>query len=113
MSIHSFRFVESESLTYVVLRYLSDLEQSDGSLVVDQSSSLDIGLGLVGDFHKVLCLRLDHGLVDVQVDSGTQVVNVGDEDVLLSGGNKLVEQPRVATHSRISAMRPSNDPEHD
>jgi len=82
-------------LVEVVLGNLSDLEQTKATLVVDQSTSLDIGLGLVGDLHDVLGLRVDHLLQDVEVDGGSQVVDVGDEDVLLSGSDELVEQSRV------------------
>lgn len=79
----------------VVLGDLSDLEQSDLAVVVDDRSTLDVRLGLVRDLHDVLGLRVDHRLHDVQVDDSTQVVNVRDEDVLLAGGNELVEQARV------------------
>ena len=80
----------------VVLGDLSDLEQSDLAVVVDDRSTLDVRLGLVRDLHDVLGLRVDHRLHDVQVDDSSQVVNVRDEDVLLAGGNELVEQARVS-----------------
>ena len=80
----------------MVLGNLSDLEQTKATLVVDQSTSLDIGLGLVGNLHDVLGLGVNHLLQDVEVDGGTQVVDVGNEDVLLSGSDELVEQSRVA-----------------
>jgi hypothetical protein len=89
-------------LVQVVLRHLSDLEQSDFSIVVDDRTSLDIRLGLVGDLHDILSLAVDHGLHNVQVDDGTQVVDVGDEDVLFTGGNELVKKTRVAIISQTS-----------
>lgn len=80
----------------MVLGDLSNLEKSDLSIVVDNRSTLDIRLGLVSDLHDVLGLRVDHGLHDVEVDDGTQVVDVGDENVLFSSGNEFVKETRVA-----------------
>jgi hypothetical protein len=81
----------------VVLGDLSDLQKPSLSVVVNDGTTLDVCLGLVGDLHDVLGLGVDHGLHDVEVDDGTQVVDVGDEDVLLAGSNELVEETRVAT----------------
>jgi len=97
-------YCTSGSRTHVVLGNLSDLEQTKATLVVDQSTSLDVGLGLVGDLHDVLGLGVNHLLQDVEVDGGTQVVDVGDEDVLLSGSDELVEQSRVAVENRGPMM---------
>jgi len=82
-------------LVQVVLGHLRDLKQPCLALVVDNGTTLDIRLGLVGDFHDVLGLSVDHGLEDVEVDDGTQVVDVGDEDVLFAGGNELLEETGV------------------
>lgn len=104
----------------MVFWHLSDLKKPDSSLVVDDCTTLDIGLGLVGDLHDVLGLTVDHCLHDVEVDDGTQVVDVGDEDVFLSSGNELLEETGVAidtseeilgtaysnTHFRASKMSP-------
>lgn len=79
----------------MVLGNLGNLEKSGLALVVDDGSTLDVGLGLVSDLHDVLGLGVDHGLEDVEVNDGTEVVNVGDEDVLLAGLNELVEEARV------------------
>ena len=46
------------------------------SLVLDQSSSLDIGPSLVSDLHHELPVVADHHVEDVQVHRGPQVVNV-------------------------------------
>ena len=79
----------------MVLGDLGDLEKADLTIVVDDRSTLDVGLGLVSDLHDVLGLAVDHGLHDVQVDDGAEVVDVGDEDVLLSGSDELVKETRV------------------
>ena len=92
-------------LVEVVLGDLSNFEQSDLSVVVDDGTTLDVGLGLVSDLHDVLGLRVDHGLHDVQVDDRTEVINVGNEDVLLSGGDEFVEETRVPTVRDILLVR--------
>jgi hypothetical protein len=84
-------------LVKVVLGDLGDFQQSCLSVVINDGSTLDVGLGLVGDLHDVFGLRVDHGLHDVEINDGTQVVDVGDEDVFLAGGNELVEETRVAS----------------
>lgn len=80
----------------MVLGDLSDLQKPCLSIVINDGSTLDVCLGLVGDLHDVLGLRVDHGLHDVEVDDGTQVVDVRDENVLLACSNKLVKETRVA-----------------
>lgn len=63
------------------------------------SRYLDVGPRLVGDLHDELAAlvsRLAHQLVeDEEVDRGAQVVDVGDEDVLLALGDELVQQAGV------------------
>ena len=60
---------------------------------------LDIGAGLVRHLHDELAALAvglaDQLLQDMQVDRGTQVVDVGHEDVLLTLSNELVQQARV------------------
>ena len=97
VGVEDLELVDVLELFEVVAGHLGDFEQSEVTLVVDQGTSLDVGLGLVGELHQVLGLRVDHLLVNVQVDGGTQVVDVGDKDVLLAGSDQLVEQSRVAT----------------
>jgi hypothetical protein len=58
-------------------------------------SALDVGLRLVGDLHQVLGARVDHVAEDVGVDNGAEVVDVRDKEVLLAGGDELVDQARV------------------
>lgn len=74
---------------------LGNFEQTDRTLVVDERTSLDIGSGLVSDLHEELGTRLDHVVEDTLVDGGTQIVDVGDKDVLLAVGDELVEESRV------------------
>lgn len=74
---------------------LGNLEQADRTLIVDERTSLDIGSGLVSDLHEELGTRLDHVVEDALVDGGTQVVDVGDKNVLLAIGNELIEESRV------------------
>ena len=83
-------------LIHVILWHLSHFQQSDIAIVVDDGSTFDIRLGLVRDFHHVLCLRVDHGLEDVEIDHSTEIVDIGDEDVFLSSSDELVEQARVS-----------------
>ena len=65
------------------------------ALVLDESSSLDIGPGLVSNLHHELPVVADHHVEDVQVHCSPQVVNVGDEAVLLALLDKLIKQPGV------------------
>ena len=53
----------------MLVGYLRDLEQADGAVVVDESTTLDIGLGLVSDFHDELGLSIDHVLQDLIIDA--------------------------------------------
>lgn len=75
---------------------LSNLEQPRLAIVVNDGTTLDVGLGLVSDLHDVFGLSIHHGLEDVEIDYSTKVVNVGDEDVLLACSDELVKEARVA-----------------
>ena len=96
----------------VLVGDLGDLEQADGAVVVDEGTTLDIGLGLVRDLHDELGLGVDHVLQDLLVHTGkkswvsaylgrytrkgkyvhgAQVIRVGDEEVLLALREELVE----------------------
>ena len=78
-------------LVDVLLGDLSDLEETGLALVIDDSATLDISLGLVSQLHDVLGARLDHVLEDVQVDNSAEVVSVGEEDDLNTALEELVE----------------------
>ena len=99
VGVEDLELVDVLELFQVIRGHLGDFEQTEVALVVDQGTSLDVGLGLVGELHEVLGLRVDHLLVNVQVDGGTQVVDVGDKDVLFASSDQLVEQARVAVES--------------
>lgn len=62
--------------------YLSDFKETYLAVVVDDGTTLDVGFGLVGDFHDEFGAGFDHVFEDGGVDGGTEVVDVGDEDVL-------------------------------
>ena len=64
-------------------------------LVLDESSSLNVGPCLVGNLHDELCLGLDAEVEDGEVDGGAEVVDVRQEDVLPAFVNHLLHEPRV------------------
>jgi hypothetical protein len=100
-TLHELAYLEfpgRAELVQVVLGDLSNLEEPCLSIVINDGTTLDIRLGLVGDFHNVLGLRVDHGLHNVEINNGTQVVDVGNENVFLSSGNELGEETRVAAN---------------
>lgn len=82
-------------LVDVLLGNLSNLQQAHGALVVDDGTTLDIGLGLVGQLHDVLRVGLHHVLQDAQVDNSAQVVHIGQEDDLDTTLQQLVQNARV------------------
>ena len=65
------------------------------ALVLDESSSLNIGPGLVCDLHDKLPVVADHHVEDVQVHRGAQIVNIGDEAVLLPILQQLIQETGV------------------
>ncbi|KAG5463032.1 MAG: hypothetical protein BJ554DRAFT_2252, partial [Olpidium bornovanus] len=104
--------------THVLGRHLRDLEQPYVALVIDEGSSLYVGLSLVRQFHQELRARLLHvrqyrcdptpGGVNsrqitgrekilplTKINDGSQVVHVADEQVLLAVGNQLVQLTRI------------------
>lgn len=82
-------------LVDVLLGDLGNLEESDRALVVDDGTTLDVSLGLVGQLHDVLGVGLHHVLQDSQVNNGSQVIDVGQEDDLNATLQELVEDSRV------------------
>lgn len=79
----------------MLIRYLGNFQQSNLSLIIDDGTTLNISLSLVGDFHQEFSLGINHVLENVDVDSGSQVVYVRDEDVLFASGEEAVEKARV------------------
>ena len=90
----------------MILGHLRNLQQPSLPLVINDSTTLDIRLGFVGHLHDVFGLAIDHGLHDVEVDDSAQVVDVGDEDVFLTGCDELVKEARVAR--RCQSTLPAN-----
>jgi hypothetical protein len=74
---------------------LGNLEETSLALVVNDGTTLDIGLGLVGQFHDVFGLGVNHVLQDLEIDHGTEVVRVGEEDYLNTPLDQFVENARV------------------
>lgn len=89
-------FSSAAKFIKVIFGNLSNLEQPRLAIIVNDGTTLDIGLGLVSDLHDVFGLSIHHGLEDVEIDYSTKVVNVGDEDVLLACSDELVKEARVA-----------------
>ena len=81
---------------HMLLGYLRDFEQPHGAVVVDDRATLHVRLRLVRELHEELGLRVDEVAEDAEIDVGAEVIDVGDEDVLLPGVNELVEEARVA-----------------
>jgi len=79
----------------VLRRHLSDFEQADSALVIDDGTTLDVSLCLIGKLHEELSIGLAEMVEDAEIDIGTEIVNVGDEEVILSGIDKAVEKARV------------------
>jgi hypothetical protein len=82
-------------LVNMLLGNLCDFEQANGALVVDNGTTLDVSLGLVGQLHDVLGVGLHHVLEDAEIDDSTQVVYVGQEDDLDASVEELLENTRV------------------
>ena len=81
VGVEVLELLDGLELVDVLLGDLGDLEQAGLALVVDDGTTLDIGLGLVGQLHDVLGLGLNHVLQDAEIDNGAEVVSVGQEDV--------------------------------
>lgn len=82
-------------LVDVLLGDLGNFQQADRALVIDDSTTLDVGLGLVGQLHDVLGVGLHHVLENAKIDNGAQVVHVGQEDDLDAPLQELVQDARV------------------
>lgn len=89
-------FSSAAELIKVILGNLRNLEQPRLAIVVNDGTTLDVGLGLVSDLHNVFGLSVNHGLEDVEIDDSTKIVDIGDEDVLLACSDELVKKARVA-----------------
>ena len=79
----------------MLLGNLGDFEKTGLALVVNDGTTLDIGLGLVGQLHDVLSLGVNHVLEDLEVDDSAKVVGVRKEDNLNTAFEQLVKDARV------------------
>ena len=95
VSVEVLELLDRLELVDVLLGDLGNFEQADRALVVNDGTTVDIGLGLVGQFHDVLSLSLHHVLQNTQINDTAQVVNVGQEDNLDTTLEQLVEDTRV------------------
>jgi hypothetical protein len=99
-------------LVHVLLGHLGDFEKTRLALVVDDSTALDVGLGLVSQLHDVLGARFDHVLQDVEVNNSAEVVGVGQEDNLDTTLQELVKGAGVderLEHVTVSGRVPVRD----
>lgn len=79
----------------MLVGHLGNLEQTDVTVVINEGTALDIGLGLVGDLHHELGVGLDHVVEDVEIDGSAEVIDVGDKEILLTLAEQLIEETRV------------------
>lgn len=82
-------------LVDVLLGNLGDFEETSLALVVNDGTTLDVGLGLVGQLHEVLGLGVHHVLENLEINDSAEVVSVGKEDNLDTASKKLVEDAGV------------------
>ena len=95
VGVEVLELLDGLELVDVLLGHLGNLEQADLAVLVDDGTTLDIGLGLVGQLHDVLGLGVNHVLEDAQIHDGTQVIGVGQENVLDATLDQLVESAGV------------------
>jgi len=95
VGVEVLELLDGLELVDVLLGNLSNLEKSDRALVVNDGTTLDIGLGLVGQLHNVLGIALNHVLQNTEIDNGTQVVSVRQENNLNTTLKQLVKDARV------------------
>jgi hypothetical protein len=79
----------------VLLGDLSNFQQTHTTIVVNDGTTLDVSLGLIGQFHDVFGLGVDHVLKNAQINNGTEVVGVGKEENLNTALKKLVKNSGV------------------
>jgi hypothetical protein len=89
VGVEVLELLDGLELLDMVLADLGNFKESDGSLIVNDGTTLNISLGLVGQFHNILGFSVDHVLQNAWVDGSSQVVNVGQEEVL----NTVLEEP--------------------
>ena len=88
-------FLDGLEILDVLPGDLCKFKETNGTLVIDNGTTLDVGLGLVGKLHDVLGLSLNHVPENAQIDNSTQIVDITEEEVLNAAANKLVQDTRV------------------
>lgn len=91
VGVEVLELLDGLELVDVLLGDLSNFEQTGLALVVNDGTTLDVSLGLVGQLHDVLSLGVNHVLKNAEIDDSTQVVSVGQEDVLDTTLEELVQ----------------------
>lgn len=71
ISIEDSELFDGSEVALMFRGYLSDFKETDLTVVIDDGTTLDIGLGLIRDFHNELGSGLDHVFEDGGIDRGT------------------------------------------
>lgn len=95
VGVEVLELLDGLELVDMLLGDLGDFEKADAALVVNDGTTLDIGLGLVGQLHDVLGFALNHVLENAEINNGAEVVSVGKEDDLDATVDELVKNTRV------------------
>lgn len=95
VGVEVLELLDGLELVDVLLGDLGDFQKTGLALVVDDGTTLNVGLGLVGQLHNVLRAGVGHVLQDTEVNDGTKIVRIGQEDVLDATLKELVEGARV------------------
>jgi hypothetical protein len=95
VGVEVLELLDGLELVDVLLGDLGNLEQADLAVLVNDSTTLNISLGLVSQLHDVLGLGVNHVLKDAEIHDGTEVVGVGQENVLDATLDQLVESAGV------------------
>lgn len=74
---------------------LSNFQETDMAIIINEGTTLNISLGLVGNFHDELGVGFNHVVENVEINSGTQVIDIGNKEVLFALSNQLVQETRV------------------
>ena len=95
VGVEVLELLDGLELVDVLLGHLGDFEQTGLTLVVNDGTTLDVGLGLVGQLHNVLGTSVRHVLQNPEIHNGAEVVGIGEEDVLNTTLEQLVQSARV------------------
>jgi hypothetical protein len=95
VGVEVFELLDGLEFVDVLLRDLGNFQQTHTTIVVNDGTTLDVGLGLIGQFHDVFGFGVHHVLKNAQINDGTKVVSVGKEENLNTTLKKLVENSGV------------------